>query len=1612
MSALALVLLGLTAALAGPAAMDRVQAAKAETPAPLPEATHSAALSALCADLVRMAPQGRVPADGARRAEQLGYALERDGDRLWLTDIQQRGAGVLGLRLGPLPTEIVLQAPHPFFDRKTGVLASQLFDEQPVRAVVLATAQRYSTPEADAAHEPFHPVNTITDGLVRGSPEPMVVQLHGFAVRPNRPDDVYLSSGRSWWSEADLAAIRRALSAHLGGRSVAFGSEENGLAGQTNTQARTLIGRTPVLLLELSPALRSALVGDGTQRGALWDALEEGSRALKTPALPRPRWSLPVPLAAEVAETGLVALPPSTALRIRLAPEAPVPRITDAFGRPVSVVGLEDSLLVPAQPWVRALDFDVEDPTTVTLWFQSRRGQSVRWDRWEQGAFQAIADGTDVPPPVPGAEPVLRDLEARREAGMGAAIQALGLLHDLALTRPVSLGAFGPPEVVASTSHGGLEASVTGPARVRLEVSWDQLDRVNAGTLQWALDGGPPEQKAVRSTAGSARGHTLFIPPGEHTLRTRFDGDAATFTLLRRNLRRSATWPDFAVTPQSPIEAAELDYLLGQRSAAREAFDALDEGEGPTVAFARARRLQLSREGDLDVPTMAPPSPAGPATQQLYTAALLARGPDLSPAQVRAALEQLPTGRHEDLALWLDANSLDRPFGVGLWASQFPMTPALRSASQRLVSHYGAHTTLRSLQPEVPGQTTYRKTPPGIPRALLAAGDTSSVEVPPGPADRLPVLRLQCATPCEFSVRDPSGNAQPFVGAAGRYDVAVPPGVAQLSVRRGDLMVLDPELLPDPALTYESTGAMLPATWSLPGDDVPVDLRPEVQPGGRIDRAIFDDGTVRAVTARGLVAPPGARTVRLEGSGVASLAMRTGRDAQRARDVTPPDCAAASLDAIEDASRALLAGDNTARLTLAEMLGCRGLPGMARVQLSAARRLSALPPNELLRIDRWLLTTLPDAPAPGPVGRLGATAAVGAPETDDPQTLSTLAGQNPAQAAPLWREAALAWEARSLDPATSRADAEHAWIRSVDAALRAGDAGETVRARLLGRIDWSDLTVAESSAGVDAAVLDLPADPGRTPSARARRALWAWPWPAESALRLRNDGAATIRLPAHAKARLRIACRDDRDTIEPCHLDMETDGEAAAVVVPVGAPIDVTLDGADTVELHGPGAGRTASILLEVDGRALAPTTERQVLRVRAGQPAAFVVAAPVALRVTAIDPEPVEVQVFALGSDPETAHAAYTVSPGQPDVSNPTPDLLLDDVAGGPYRVEVSGSGRIRVRTGSWRPSRTPEGDEGVPEESLLPAQSPVDLTALVREVGAATRAPEAWGALPGAGPTWEIAGAAGRDQVWNPQEPWPVLELSADRLRRQDRLWTQAGGWVHGPTAAGGLRVEVGRRSDTGWLGGRGTAQLTRDIANQGVSSAGLALFGTRDRPLSSETKLRFEGRADGRLQSGPPIVVADPMVWSVYRADHPLYLDGAAGVLHAWNRESRVGLRLRARTNTGPSLDRIGAELRGDRLIGFRTQLSGQIATDLRFADEHRARTNLNPRLRGDLQRVLRATPDQHLRAWTRATWQPLTGGLELWIGLRFLDTDGRGLRDLAPYRELFRTQLEGA
>lgn len=234
------------------------------------------------------------------------------GQRYWAVielDDRTRGAGAYIVRVDDDPGGLILQAPHVHFDRGTGAIAIELFFTAGLgRALFVNTTHRYwrsgerpaTTPDAasardagpldearkrfprrhnspaDLCHRADHIFQDATLAAVRALDHAVVVQLHGFADNPDRPDAI-VSAGAAH-SDRVRSRAASALVAHLAtllDDVRRYPDDIAELGATSNAQGRALEHqpRASFVHLELSATTRRRLGSSSDLRQGLAAAL-------------------------------------------------------------------------------------------------------------------------------------------------------------------------------------------------------------------------------------------------------------------------------------------------------------------------------------------------------------------------------------------------------------------------------------------------------------------------------------------------------------------------------------------------------------------------------------------------------------------------------------------------------------------------------------------------------------------------------------------------------------------------------------------------------------------------------------------------------------------------------------------------------------------------------------------------------------------------------------------------------------------------------------------------------------------------------------------------------------------------------------------------------------------------------------------------------------------------------------------------------------------------------------------------------------------------------------------------------------------------------------------
>lgn len=185
--------------------------------------------------------------------------------------VERRGTGLLVIRCG-IAAPLAWQAPHSFYDLKTGGITRQLFIESGARLGFWNTIHRYRSRPDETEDDSVHPADVtreygssfhaMTAAAAMADTRLRFVQLHGFAERTGGWDAI-VSTGDARRPPDAVAAALAPL-----GKVGAFGSDTDLLGATSNVQGRALSRFSPprFLHLEFSPDVRAVLDAQSDSR--------------------------------------------------------------------------------------------------------------------------------------------------------------------------------------------------------------------------------------------------------------------------------------------------------------------------------------------------------------------------------------------------------------------------------------------------------------------------------------------------------------------------------------------------------------------------------------------------------------------------------------------------------------------------------------------------------------------------------------------------------------------------------------------------------------------------------------------------------------------------------------------------------------------------------------------------------------------------------------------------------------------------------------------------------------------------------------------------------------------------------------------------------------------------------------------------------------------------------------------------------------------------------------------------------------------------------------------------------------------------------------------------
>jgi hypothetical protein len=192
---------------------------------------------------------------------------------------RREGRGIYVIRLDSL-SPLALQAPHRFYDTKSGLLTRYCFEENDIWIAAWNTVHRDSV---DLAHRRDHFFNAMTRALVTLDRSMVVTQIHGFDARKRQPAARSASVVISDTTQQPGPLVRQIASAQkdlVGPDKVRlFPLEVSELGGTLNQQARVFrqAGKPGFLHLEMSRELREELAGNASMRARFFSTLTLGA---------------------------------------------------------------------------------------------------------------------------------------------------------------------------------------------------------------------------------------------------------------------------------------------------------------------------------------------------------------------------------------------------------------------------------------------------------------------------------------------------------------------------------------------------------------------------------------------------------------------------------------------------------------------------------------------------------------------------------------------------------------------------------------------------------------------------------------------------------------------------------------------------------------------------------------------------------------------------------------------------------------------------------------------------------------------------------------------------------------------------------------------------------------------------------------------------------------------------------------------------------------------------------------------------------------------------------------------------------------------------------------
>ncbi|MEC7242503.1 MAG: hypothetical protein VXW32_14805 [Myxococcota bacterium] len=1271
--------------------------------------------------------------------------------------------------------------------------------------------------------------------------------------------------------------------------------------------------------------------------------------------------------------------------------------------------GPEQSQLVSPAPRTRTLLIQGAPASRIEIWHETDKGEAAAWDRYESRLRTWFATGGVLPVPPRSIAAIETDWQARREAflahfGRARAPLLMGLAQ-LELQRHRSRSK--PSHASESLQEGRLRAGkdwslqVEGPGVLEVQTRAEMNGKVHRRFVVSASSGDQPVFRAALSTVenpdhpglGHLREFSIPIPRGSHTLSLQVDGADLRLSAKQERLRsptRAALegWTRSHRPSDDPVLEMERAHLSWDSQTAVDRAKALlalyPDLAHPVHQLARARIIEHSRDSSEALRNWQNGPIGGVGATALLRRWTLRQ--DVSLNTLVEAADQLPADPE-----WLAAIADALPAGFIR-----PRGHAIRQLAQ-LSTGADTHSRWTALHPDTPLPTLHLVgTRGGIGRVLIRSGQKARVRLPSLGNGRYPLLRLSTDTPTRYTI-----NGDPREGSGELFE-ALDPGMYEIEVQRGALLLLDGSLAVGGQFMRERPLTSLPGSFAVPDPGVPAEVEVLISGGtGPVTVRSNTGETWSLSVEEGLnrfELHLGSWTERIDLDGPeglrASVAMR------RALEVDEPFASAEVLGdplrMLHQASRGLHTTQDgeekvALRLIRAAALEALGLLSSARKEARAAAETEHATPTQKRIAEVILRESQPlalSAEAAGPVTVAAAAAQDGIPYSPEADLQVLVEEISPVHAGPVHLEMAR----RALE----EGQVAEAWMH----AQESGPLGRVERLRIASSGHWEHITRVNASGGSSLSQHGRnAAGLGSSPLRLAREALLGAPWLPQDGLVLHDSRSVEVDLSRPGKVTLNLVCSDWAHQIEApaCEVPVTLNGETQTIALPSESFLAVDV-GESTLERGllrvGPlqSTNQALGLLVLLDEEISRPSSRLVQHRIGEG------------LRLRVKGESLLRVKTY--GGATVVARGGGESTPIRGEGILPLPDS-------GWVNVHIAGDARSWVSLSRL----VPQAQERVP----TPLQRKTTLSGTTDS--AAGRATARWisevslAARPapfpvGRGGTFQASVLGGLDQ-------------SGQRDNRQDYPFGggQIGWYQRLPDRTDWWSIRVASRgSDAGFPSVSGLADwvhMDERWASKLEFRAGYSGSATMVQALS-----HFRGLVDAGpnwlLQPwlgtqvghwsediGDPV---DPWVWNTYDLDH--FWGVTAGLLADWRPYRDGRLRFAAHLRSSPDIRINWAEsfARADWMMGQSSSVTLLGGIGHRFETAYRSQAYWRPRFLARVHSGLYLSHKLRVSITSDLQWLPLQQGLEGGLALHFQASPRRGVRDFSPLAFPFNAALD--